>query len=227
MDLSANRFIRLNQGLWIVIVLVFMLFVYTLVSSLQTLRTTGIIIVTSTAANATISISQTNSDAKVLGKGHARIRLAPGSYQLAAGLPGAAATSIVQVSSKRTFKITLQPSAAPVVASVDNVNFSGLSALLQNGLTSSQITNLKQLFFNYKKSVKSVVLDTTSVQMLPHNPNGTDPTFGINFTGTIDGTPFKATVSYVGLTNVRLIITDPQTGAQLYSGNSTPSSPDA
>lgn len=215
---SIGRFLVIS-----VLVLI-LFFGYTVVSTLHTLHSTGLLRITTSDSAAAITISGMNKKAERIGTGSADIRIDKGSYLVTAVHNGRRAAAVVQVTLQHTTKANLNLASNTPVPSADNISFTGLDSLTNNGLTLTQIVTLKRLFFNYKQSAKNIMVDTTSIATGPHNPNSPDPTFSLSFTCTIDGASSNATVRYADLTDVQLILTDTQTGAQLYNSNSSPSS---
>lgn len=199
---------------------------YIIWQTVHSLQNTGTLQVTVTyASDATLSISQPNHQAKLLGTGSAKVRLHPGTYLVMAKSAGKQAAQSVKITQGHTTAIKLNPAPIKAPPSINTAGFINFDTLVTNGLSSSQLTNLEQLFLSYKQSAQVFTVNPASVSPGPHDPNSDDPSFSLTFTGTIDSTPYAATVRYVGFENVVLVLTDPQTGAQLFSG-SAPSSAD-
>jgi len=213
---------RLSGGLLVCCLLLAGLLAWNISATLHTIHTTGILAVNTSEPSAAITISQINHSAAPIGIGSARIRLQPGDYLLGANAAGLSAVQTVHVSAQRDTTVTLNlAKSSGGLPSVDDVGFVNTDILVDDGLTSTQLTSVKEQFFTYDTAAKVVSLDAGSIQPGPHDPNSYDP-FTLNFTGTIDSKPFQATVAYVGYDHAQLTLSDPQTGDQLYVGPGLP-----
>jgi hypothetical protein len=83
--------------------------------------------------------------------------------------------------------------------------FQGMSAFINNGLTTEQVNELIQSFSKFTPTAKTVSIDPASLTPGPHDPNKINP-FTINFNASIDSSPYKGTVSYTDLSSIRLIL---------------------
>jgi hypothetical protein len=189
---------------------------YLLVTAVNIAQTTGTVLVTASDAKAVLSISQVDSGADIIGTGSTRIRLKPGSYTLFASTGSKQAATIIRVSQKQVTSVSLKLLDIPRLPSVDNIDFRGMSGLIDSGLTSDQITVLKQAFFTYKNSSRTVIIDTNSIAPGPRNSNSADPSFTINFRVSIDSKTYTATIRYADLSNVQLYLYDQATGSIVF-----------
>lgn len=193
---------------------------YELVSTFLGAKDTGILIVRSSKPNTLLSVSKDNSEAKVIGTGNAKVRLAPGIYHLVGLSGGARANLTVRVSKNSVIRSYIKPAYPPSAPSVNSINFKGVDAFLNSGLTTAQINNLKQSIFQFKPTAHTVSI--TNITPAPHDPN-TSTSFAINFKVSVDSVPYNATVDYTGLDNIRLHLYDAQNGNPLFdSGDITP-----
>ena len=207
----------------IVYVFLVVFLVFSVVQAYNTRESTGVLIVNTSDKTSAITISATNTQAALLGTGSAKARLKPGSYFVMAQAKGLQATQTVTVSLHKTTAIKLQlANAKPLIASPDSVTFINTSSLLNYGISSSQVTNLKQLLFTYAPSAKIISIDATSIQPGIHDPNSTSPWFSLTFSGDIDGSKYNATLEYSGYDTTKLTLTNPTTGAQLFTGQLPP-----
>ena len=138
---------------------VILLCVYVMVSAVMTAQTTGIISINSSDSNASITVSQANTQALAIGTGSASVRLRPGAYRVSASDNGYQNTSVVNVSKKHTSKVVLNLPAASKKASAGTggqsayrgpapVNIQGVSDL-NNLLLYQQFTDVIQATSNY------------------------------------------------------------------------------
>lgn len=219
MDPSYNSKRNLNTAVILINIILAIIIVISLALAIKTIHTTGLLILSSTDSSAVFSVSRDGSGAQVVGTGSARIRLKPGTYLVAANNTNKSATKVVTITTGQTSSVNLTPSSQTPLSSLSNISFNGFDYLLSNGLTSDQVTNLEQLFFSYKQTAKEVTIDQASVEPGPHNPN--DSNFTMNFTGSIDSTLYRATITYSGLDAVSLKLTNPQTNTTFFSGKIT------
>ncbi len=195
------------------------LLVLSILQALNARRTTGILDIKTSDSTSAITISATNTQAALLGTGSAKVRLKPGSYFVMAQAKGLQATQTVTISLHQTTKITLQlTNITPALPSPASITFVNTAALLNNGLSSSQVTNLKQLFFTYAPSAKIISINVPSIQPGARDPNSATVWFSLTFTGSIDESPYNATVEYSGLDTTKLTLTNPTNGSVLFSG---------
>ena len=195
-----------------------------IIPAYNTYRSTGVLVVDASPSSAQLSISQENHQAAIIGTGSTKVRLQPGTYQLAATDSGSHTSVVVTVYKGRTTHSFLNVTSSATngntqpVRTVQDVNFSGTDALVNDGLTTDQLNEMEQYFFQFKSSANTVAIDPNTVQAGPHNPNVVSP-FTLNFTVTVDSAPYKATVSYTDLNNVTLQLFNLQTGAVVYDSS--------
>jgi hypothetical protein len=210
---------RFNRLMGAVALILFLWLVWAVFSALQTLHTTSLLHITTPDSKATISISSTNTSGRVIGVGHTNVRVHPGTYLIMASNTGKQAMAVETITLGQTVNVKLTPSSQSILPTVDNIQFSGLNNLLSNGLSATQVANLKKLFFTYKPTAKSVAINTSTIAPGYHDPNGSDLSFSLTFAAAIDGNPFDVTVRYADLTNVVLQLVD-STGNQVFSADS-------
>jgi len=181
-------------------------------------NTTGTLSVTTFADNATISITQDNKNAVVVGTGTAKLRLDPGTYQLAASSNGVHNTAQTTITLKGHNTVHIGK-PIPVVSSSDDVTFTGIDILNDRGLTADQTDKLRILFFEYNSKAATVTVDPDSIVNGPHLHD--DDPFTKNFTGKIGAQKYRATITFSDLEDLELTLYDPQTGAKLFDANSS------
>lgn len=187
--------------------------------------TTGKLNISSSDSHTLIAISANNTQAAVAGIGQVNTRLKAGIYLITGNYAGKSAQATITIKTHETKNLTLNLNAPPATPTPDNITFAGLDSLKDNGLTATQVGNLKGLFFQYKSTSKQIVI--SNVEPGPHDANSSDPTLSLTFSGTIDGKNYTAVVSYTDFDNVTLVLTDPTSGTQLFSGSSVQSAPDS
>lgn len=217
MDESLNP--RVKQLVAIIGLVVVIGCVYVLVSTVITAKTTGIVHVQPSIAQASISVSQSGTQAKVVGTGETSVRLKPGVYQVAASAGTNSAIKTVRVSKTQTADVTLKLSEVSRVRSVDDVNFNGISGFINSGLSESQVDSLRLDFFRFKPSVKTIDIDTDSLQPAPRN-RLVDTSFKTNFDVTVDSVPYKATIVYSGYEDISLFLYNTGDGSLAFSSDS-------
>jgi len=204
---------RLVLGLW------FLFAVYLVTSAVVARQTTGLLTITSVDKNAALVVSQSNTDAVRVGVGSAKVRLKPGTYQVSASDSGKQANGTVTVSKQHTTNSHLNPTKRVQLPTIEAINFQGMGRLTSDGISTQQISNLEQEFFQFKPSAQTVIVNTDSVEPGPHNPN-VDTSFTINFSVAIDSSTYKATISYNDIMTVRLYLYDSKTGSQVFDSAS-------
>ena len=193
--------------------------VFAVLQAVTIRRTTGILEVKTSSNASAITISATNTQAALLGTGSANVRVKPGSYFIMAQANGLQASQTITVSLHQKTSVTLHlTTITPSLPSPTKITFMNTDSLLNNGLSSSQVTNLKQLFFTYAPSAKVISINLPSIQPGARDPNSATPWFSLTFTGSIDESPYNASVEYSGLDTTKLTLTNPTSGAVLFSG---------
>lgn len=86
-----------------------------------------------------------------------------------------------------------------------STTFEGMSAFINNGLTTTQVNGILKAFSKSSPTAKNITVDPNSLSPGPHDPNKINP-FTINFNLTIDSTAYKGLVSYSDLNSVRLTL---------------------
>jgi hypothetical protein len=108
---------------------------YGIISAVIIGQTTGILHIKSSDANSALIISQSNRQAKVLGKGAASVRLKPGVYEISASNNGYQTVESAQIYSKQSKSIVIQLAGASRNASssqlFNKLPFLGPSAAYQ------------------------------------------------------------------------------------------------
>lgn len=210
MNSHSGAILWFKRALFIGGLILIVFSVYLVVSAITISATTGLLDI-NTHPRATISISQANHQSKGVGVGYTEVRLQPGAYQVVAFTGKSQAARLVTVTRHHTTSIDLNPSKIPTLPSVNDVDFENFDSLVNQGLTTQQISALQLDFFRYDTSAKKVEVDSSSVAPGPHNPNSDDP-FTLNFSVVIDGRSLSAVVSYTGFTDIQL---------QLYNSGTT------
>ncbi|EDK72781.1 hypothetical protein TM7_0045 [candidate division TM7 genomosp. GTL1] len=99
-------------------------------------------------------------------------------------------------------------------------DFQGMNALLDQGVTSSQIDALQTALPRFKKA-KHFDVDYNSVKSVPFNPGSTE--FTLEFDIKINDTPYKATLKYFDITKIRLFLKD-EKGKQVFDSKNVDTS---
>jgi hypothetical protein len=193
---------------------------YTLYSAVTSVRGTGVLRVTSPDQAATISVTQQYKQAAIIGTGKASVHLKPGDYQVSVSDNDKQAISVISVHEGQITNVSLDPANAPILPSVNAIDFKNTGALVNHGITTDQINDLEQEFFAYKPTSQVVDIDSGTIEPGPHNPN-VDTTFSINFKVAVNGTEYAATIRYSDLETVELVLTNPRSGTQVFDSNNT------
>jgi hypothetical protein len=99
--------------------------------------------------------------------------------------------------------------------SKDTINYEGLDNLENNGLSSAQIDELKQAFFQFGQSQHK----TLNLVRIPAQSVETPPSsFSISFSASIDGAQFSAKVGYTDISSLRLQLFNKDGSALFDSG---------
>ena len=216
---ERNRALALQLALVAIIGLA-VIFVYLLLTSLPVSKTTGLVTIDTFATDSVITISQNERTAAVVGTGSAKLRLLPGVYLVSAKSNGQTGNARVTVHKQVASIVNItQGTVVDSVPTPDTINFLGTDAFIARGLTVDQVSNLKTLFFKYKKSASKITIDKNSLERGERNPGSGDP-FVMNFTGKIDGTAYKATITYTDTENLELTLFNSQTGDQIFDQSS-------
>jgi len=198
--------------------------IYLAATSIMLRQSTGTATITAFDKSANISISQLGTNAKIVGTGTANVRLKPGSYLAAASVNGHISTEQFAVTLKKHAKITIAYTQGSPLPTLENITFNNLNEFIVHGINDTQLANLKELFFKYKKNAKTVTIDQGSVDRQYRVPDSNDP-YVLNFTGKVDSQSFKGTITYTNIQDIELTLIDPQTGSQLFDASSQQSAP--
>ena len=184
--------------------------------SLYISQVTGRLYVTS-SKNALITISQDNHQAKIIGVSGAKIVLKPGNYQLSAVYGTKQKFMTVSIKAKHRVNTVLIPVSPVSLPSPQNIQFLGTDSLLNNGLTSAQLSDLRQAVFDFKQSAGTVNIDSSTVQSGPHSL-GED--FTLNFNVAIDGISYKASIDYSSPDALTLYLYDRANNSLVFNSGS-------
>jgi len=196
--------------------------IWIVLSAIITSQTTGMLYIKSSDPKAGLIISQAGRQAVAVGTGSAKIRLRPGSYQISALDSGKQANATEEVYKKHTTTSYLNPARLVELPSVDTISFKGTGALINVGLTTEQLSDLEQDFFQYKPSAHTININTASVEPGPYNPS-VSTTFTVNFNVSIDSKLYKATIGYSGFSAIQLNLYNPQSNAVVFSSSTVSS----
>ncbi len=180
-----------------------LLSIYLIVSAVIDKKQTGILNITSSDKNATISVSAANTQAQAVGTGKASVRLKQGVYLVAANDGSSQAIKEVSVHKLQTTSVSLTPTQKLPISSAASVNYENTNALLNIGITPEQINYIEQYFYDFKPSAQVVVIYPNTIYPEAHNPN-VDTSFTVDFTATIDNVSYKAKIIYSDLTSIQL-----------------------
>jgi hypothetical protein len=219
-DSYGELSLRAKRILFLISLAVIIFCVYIVVSAIITVETTGVLRV-NTSPTATITISQTNTQTKIIGEpGKAQVRLKPGSYQIVAVTNGKQATKIVSVKKKETTEASLKLSAAPKLPTPNDITFFGTDFLTDRGLTDNQMDTLHLDFFQFKPSASTISIDPQTIKVAPRSYNSTAP-FVYDFSVAIDRTTYNAKAVSTGVDSLHLYLYQPQTGRLVYDSYAT------
>jgi hypothetical protein len=214
-----NNLDQISRLLKLAVPIVFLVCVLVTVQAYRTSQDTGILDVTASDSNALISITQNGKGVETAGTGKAKVRLQPGTYLVGGFVGGKQGSEVVQITKRHTTQTSLKVNDLAKVPSADSIDFSNINRFLDAGLTSTQVTALKQAFFAFKQTSHTVAINADSVQPAPHNPQSDDP-FILNFKVSVDSTPYSGQVIYSDLDNIRLVLTDPSTNTSVFDSAS-------
>jgi hypothetical protein len=209
--------VKILRLLWLIVILAFMCLAVRLGVAVYVARTNGLLHIVSSDKAALLSVGRVNTQAVYVGLGSATVRLSPGVYYVGASRDGKSSLKIVSL--KRSVPSTIEidmEKDSPHISSVEDIGFIGESSLLSSGVTSSQVANLRQLFFKYNQSAKTISI--TGITPGPRDRNSTSLWFELTFNGRIDQTPYRGRLEYGGFDAVRLTLSD-LSGKQLFSGS--------
>ncbi len=207
---NIRRLVLLLVG---VNILVVVMFVANLLSSLSLYNDTIPVHIATNDESAVLTISQTDTVAARIGVGSVSIRLKPGSYFIMGQVSGQTNSKTIQVKEGEVtdFSLTLSDNNNGV-STPQALTFTGFDELINNGLSSSQVSNIKTLFHSYKKDAQTVAITPSSVQ-----PGARDGVlFNISFDCSIDSTKYSASLKYSGFEYVELNLKD-KTGKTVFS----------
>lgn len=220
---EPNRDVVMLRILLLASVVIIGVCLYTLVSTLSHLHDTGLLRVSTSDEQATLSVSAASRQAKIIGRGTAKVRLIPGTYLIFASNGNSQASEIVRISKEQAVNSRLKLSGRPVLPSVENINFEGTDVFIDSGITSAQLGILRHAFFQYKPTARIVSIKSDTIKPGPHDRNSDSP-FTITFSVAIDDAPYQATIGYTGLDTVRLYLYN-QTGSLVFDSGATDTQP--
>lgn len=198
--------------------------IYQVVSGFVAVQNTGILTVNASKPDAVISISQANGGAVIIGTGTARVRLYPGTYQLVAMDAGSRTAVITKISKQHSSHVSLDLNKTSIIRSAASINFQNMSALINNGLTTTQVGQLEQYFFRFKPSTNRVAVDASSVRAGTHNLETS--TFTLYCDVSIDSKAYKATLTYADSNNIRMYLYNSSDNSLVFDSNTLPEQPD-
>lgn len=210
--------LKIRQVLVALVVLVAAVCLFSLLKTIIIIKTTGLVRVDASIAQATISVSQDRHEAKVVGTGTAKIRLKPGLYQIRGYVGHDSATKTIKVNKGDTAKVSLELGQVPRVRSVDDVDFNGISRLTNSGLSEEQTTELQLAFFRFNTAAEVVAIDGDS-----YSPGARDSARSIGFTATfsvtMDSKPYKANISWTNSHAINLRLNDAQANTEVFNSD--------
>ena len=110
--------------------------------------------------------------------------------------------------------MSLIPTTSALLPSPESIQFSGTSTLINDGLTTNQISDFKTAVFYFKSSAQTVSIDESSVTSEPHTL-GAD--FMLEFKVKIDSTSYRAVISYSDLSTINLNLYNLNSNSRVFS----------
>jgi hypothetical protein len=215
-----NKYLTIGVGILGAVLLVVVGF------SLITRQTTSLLTIKTFSQDAVVSISQNNKTAAIIGTGDTKVRLQPGTYEVAAVNTSSFVNHQIVIHKQQDASLDLT-STKPAIPSPDDIDFSNITTFYGYGISETQVNDLELLFFKYKPTAQTVTFDNGSIENGSRNPDDDAAPFSLNFSGTIDGKAYNATISYPpsDLNDLDLTLYNPKTGEQLYHQTSIQSVP--
>ncbi len=176
---------------------------YIIVKAVISYQGTGVVSIISPNSNALIGVGQTDHRTVILGTGKASARLKPGVYQISATGSGKQTIKQVRVVKKHSVTVYLKPVQQFRIRSASDINFKGTNALLDNGLSSAQLSDLEHYIFRFNPKAETVSIDQDSV-VPGRRQAGTDEPFVLNFSLVIDSVPYKASTNHTNPNTINL-----------------------
>lgn len=170
--------------------------VWLVASAIITSQTTGVVYASSVDTHASLVVSQDQHQAVFVGTGSARVRLRPGFYQLAVSDSGRQSSMSFRVYAKRKVSVHIGPPQSVRIPSVDGINFVNIDSLLDYGMPSSALDDIKLAFFHFDKNASHISVDSGTIQAAHHDPNNTSTLASISFRVRIDSKQYVATANY-------------------------------
>lgn len=179
---------------------------YLLVSAVLIRQTTGVLQVKSGDSRALLSVTATSRQAQIIGTGSARVRLAPGTYQVSANHDGKQDTALVKITKKSVTSVTVNPIKSPKLPSVGDISFLGTNALINSGLTSGQVQTLKREFFQFAPAAETVIIQAATISPGPRDLSNASSDFTMTFSVDIGSQTYKARIAYGFSDDISLVL---------------------
>ena len=208
---------QLGLFYWIVVV-VCVFSGYEVVSAVRVRQAYRRLCITTPSQDATISISQLDHQASIVGVGSTKIWVKPGTYFITATSAGKKATQTVMVNQVINGCHSLTVSSKPVLPSVQSVSFSNFDQLIDQGFSSTQTSDLKRSLFKFKPSAQQISIISSSLTTGPIN-RGVGDQFSFLFNLTVDSVTYRAVLGYSNTQGFDLTLYSLQTGQPVYSAS--------
>lgn len=120
---------------------------------------------------------------------------------------------------KRLIEQTDIGDTKPKPYSAEVIAIAGSTELLNHGLSSQQLTNLKLAYFQYFQSIQQEIrgMKLSNINKVPHDRYSASTTDTINFTTTLDSkATYSTKLEYFNLTGIRLYLYDTKSGSLIY-----------
>ncbi len=193
---------------------------FLIVSAEQATQNSGALIVKASDPAATISISQDNHSAAVIGVGSAQVHMLAGTYYVLAAASGRKASMVEQITAHNVTSVYLDLAGATPPPLVGSVQYQNLDSLTSSGLSADQERMLKRDLFDFLPSLSVAVLDPQSVQPGPHDPNSVS-SFTLNFHVSLNNTPYSGQIIYPDFQSLELKLFDASNNQVYDSGLSS------
>jgi hypothetical protein len=149
-----------------------------------------------------------------LHSGHAKVVSSSNTPQ-----PGATSTPHPSASVSASNPVTPAPTPTQVSTVPSQPDYSGFDSLINIGLSSDQQNDAEYAFVKYGEAknmnITDVTIDPNSVTLALNTVNSSTDTASFNVTIN-DQDVYIGKLNFSGLTAAELILTNPQTGAQVY-----------
>ena len=179
----------------------------------------GIVTISSDRTGAVIALSAAGRSSQIIGSGSSRIQLDPGRYLVSAADRGRVVYQVFELGRRESKTVSVRLDTPSPSNKPGDLTIDGSQELLDVGLSTEQIRNIRIEIFRFKNTVRSASIEPKSTRLARFQEN----TLSVSryFKISIDDTRYDAELVTGASDSIRLILFSPDSKNVVFDSDTT------